>query len=146
MIRRPPRSTRTDTLFPYTTLFRSEQTLLSSVGQYLFKHLAVPFLVGTQRLDHYIIRLVGRERGRMPPFSRVHTIEAIIDQFERTQQAAQSTVHVPQQLGNLYETVGADQGGIAAHRPFPQAQDQPSDDAQCSFAANEELQIGRAHV
>src|SRR3546814_1067568 len=27
MIRRPPRSTRTDTLFPYTTLFRSEEPL-----------------------------------------------------------------------------------------------------------------------
>src|SRR3546814_10785824 len=27
MIRRPPRSTRTDTLFPYTTLFRSKQLL-----------------------------------------------------------------------------------------------------------------------
>src|SRR3546814_12385556 len=27
MIRRPPRSTRTDTLFPYTTLFRSRQFL-----------------------------------------------------------------------------------------------------------------------
>src|SRR3546814_7737948 len=27
MIRRPPRSTRTDTLFPYTTLFRSNQDL-----------------------------------------------------------------------------------------------------------------------
>src|SRR3546814_2609846 len=27
MIRRPPRSTRTDTLFPYTTLFRSEEGL-----------------------------------------------------------------------------------------------------------------------
>src|SRR3546814_12730463 len=26
MIRRPPRSTRTDTLFPYTTLFRSAQS------------------------------------------------------------------------------------------------------------------------
>src|SRR3546814_14874519 len=26
MIRRPPRSTRTDTLFPYTTLFRSQGT------------------------------------------------------------------------------------------------------------------------
>src|SRR3546814_4915797 len=26
MIRRPPRSTRTDTLFPYTTLFRSRRT------------------------------------------------------------------------------------------------------------------------
>src|SRR3546814_1706050 len=28
MIRRPPRSTRTDTLFPYTTLFRSENEFL----------------------------------------------------------------------------------------------------------------------
>src|SRR3546814_2346496 len=28
MTRRPPRSTRTDTLFPYTTLFRSAQELL----------------------------------------------------------------------------------------------------------------------
>src|SRR3546814_19364766 len=27
MIRRPPRSTRTDTLFPYTTLFRSQMAL-----------------------------------------------------------------------------------------------------------------------
>src|SRR3546814_5193166 len=27
MIRRPPRSTRTDTLFPYTTLFRSQGSL-----------------------------------------------------------------------------------------------------------------------
>src|SRR3546814_14129412 len=26
MIRRPPRSTRTDTLFPYTTLFRSDSS------------------------------------------------------------------------------------------------------------------------
>src|SRR3546814_13968765 len=29
MIRRPPRSTRTDTLFPYTTLFRSRQEVAS---------------------------------------------------------------------------------------------------------------------
>src|SRR3546814_1230943 len=30
MIRRPPRSTRTDTLFPYTTLFRSQRQRLSA--------------------------------------------------------------------------------------------------------------------
>src|SRR3546814_13022431 len=30
MSRRPPRSTRTDTLFPYTTLFRSRQPLAGS--------------------------------------------------------------------------------------------------------------------
>src|SRR3546814_17983667 len=29
MIRRPPRSTRTDTLFPYTTLFRTDDDILS---------------------------------------------------------------------------------------------------------------------
>src|SRR3546814_5092404 len=34
MIRRPPRSTRTDTLFPYTTLFRSRRSALRpSAGQ-----------------------------------------------------------------------------------------------------------------
>src|SRR3546814_13583159 len=32
MIRRPPRSTRTDTLFPYTTLFRSTYRLVAAAG------------------------------------------------------------------------------------------------------------------
>src|SRR3546814_14237546 len=39
MIRRPPRSTRTDTLFPYTTLFRSRRfgkSLLVSTLKELF--------------------------------------------------------------------------------------------------------------
>src|SRR3546814_1160220 len=39
MIRRPPRSTRTDTLFPYTTLFRS----LEQLGQ-LLHHRAAELL------------------------------------------------------------------------------------------------------
>src|SRR3546814_19487423 len=34
MIRRPPRSTRTDTLFPYTTLFRSILSHSEGVGVY----------------------------------------------------------------------------------------------------------------
>src|SRR3546814_10600117 len=33
MIRRPPRSTRTDTLFPYTTLFRSFSYHLTPAGR-----------------------------------------------------------------------------------------------------------------
>src|SRR3546814_16070812 len=32
MIRRPPRSTRTDTLFPYTTLFRAQHASGSAAG------------------------------------------------------------------------------------------------------------------
>src|SRR3546814_5587184 len=43
MIRRPPRSTRTDTLFPYTTLFRSvenpaEQRLAGKVAEILARY------------------------------------------------------------------------------------------------------------
>src|SRR3546814_9803523 len=41
MLRRPPRSTRTDTLFPYTTLFRSRE--------------AVIFLAYAQRWDDQLV-------------------------------------------------------------------------------------------
>src|SRR3546814_12517901 len=37
MIRRPPRSTRTDTLFPYTTLFRSLRRLIARIGRPRFR-------------------------------------------------------------------------------------------------------------
>src|SRR3546814_7830488 len=40
MIRRPPRSTRTDTLFPYTTLFRSYRVDSQGRVDGLFKHYA----------------------------------------------------------------------------------------------------------
>src|SRR3546814_6474949 len=48
MIRRPPRSTRTDTLFPYTTLFRSHFRLEQGVGQAEEQRRAVPRI----HLDH----------------------------------------------------------------------------------------------
>src|SRR3546814_1992612 len=35
MIRRPPRSTRTDTLFPYTTLFRSHASGRAVMGDFI---------------------------------------------------------------------------------------------------------------
>src|SRR3546814_15138453 len=42
MIRRPPRSTRTDPLFPYTTLFRSGENISSiEVEDVLYRHPAV---------------------------------------------------------------------------------------------------------
>src|SRR3546814_21047859 len=43
MIRRPPRSTRTDTLFPYTTLFRSqdfERGRMNILGQRILQYIA----------------------------------------------------------------------------------------------------------
>src|SRR3546814_10027555 len=66
MIRRPPRSTRTDTLFPYTTLFRSPEILIpngpipsrASRIRHRFdaKDHSMPilqdFMIGRRALDH----------------------------------------------------------------------------------------------
>src|SRR3546814_11876687 len=67
MIRRPPRSTRTDTLLPYTTLFRSvdEQgqglELLRGAAQLL--ELVLADLAHAQRLARHP-RLFGEHAGR----------------------------------------------------------------------------------
>src|SRR3546814_13020116 len=53
MIRRPPKPTRTTTLFPYTTLFRSKCDNRSAV--------IVPTLV---RVAHGSIDKFGKKRGR----------------------------------------------------------------------------------
>src|SRR3546814_1488333 len=53
MIRRPPRATRTDTLFPYTTLFRSKQGFSSETV--LFK--AVWKEEGVQRERDLVARI-----------------------------------------------------------------------------------------
>src|SRR3546814_4321200 len=57
MIRRPPRSTRTDTLFPYTTLFRS--------------HVEGPLQAGDFQHRHGDFLMAGLRHGRPPsPASR----------------------------------------------------------------------------
>src|SRR3546814_1238303 len=73
MIRRPPRSTRTDTLFPYTTLFRSVADC-AAAGQ-RHRGLAGP---GEQRPEHeyrgahLADDVIGRDRGRDPPRTQRH--------------------------------------------------------------------------
>src|SRR3546814_5161609 len=62
MIRRPPRSTRTDTLFPYTTLFRSD--LLHQVEAFhrRVQHAAQPDCAGV--VDQDVDAAEGVDRGR----------------------------------------------------------------------------------
>src|SRR3546814_14151248 len=63
MIRRPPRSTRTDTLFPYTTLFRSPEVIL-------FKTMSVISLYLQERTS---------SSGQAYPYARVVVlIEAFV--------------------------------------------------------------------
>src|SRR3546814_14106506 len=62
MIRRPPRVTRTDTLFPYTTLFRS----LYAVRPFRRQDVGAQQLAGGaigDQLDQ-ATRVAGRERAR----------------------------------------------------------------------------------
>src|SRR3546814_13454402 len=47
MIRRPPRSTRTDTLFPYTTLFRSLLGLVTFTTEQKFKEIGIRKILGS---------------------------------------------------------------------------------------------------
>src|SRR3546814_12119373 len=85
MIRRPPRSTRTDTLFPYTTLFRPHTKGLQSVR------------VNTQRgwvvlasdASHYYENM---ERQR--PFPIVHNVADMLSGYARLESAAASPDHI----------------------------------------------------
>src|SRR3546814_8066185 len=63
MIRRPPRSTRTDTLFPYTTLFRSAGQVgclaNPACDQFLVQRVV---FVDVEIARVFVLRIDGRER------------------------------------------------------------------------------------
>src|SRR3546814_15892834 len=67
MIRRPPRSTRTDTLFPYTTLFRSvwvkDASRAVGVAQSLVSKDLVKDFLEKIRLEYVDVRERHRNRG-----------------------------------------------------------------------------------
>src|SRR3546814_19759837 len=84
MIRRPPRSTRTDTLFPYTTLFRSP-------GQ----QIAGPHLRAQTKTDHAREEIDGRTilvAGLLDlplePLTQALRIDARVDDSEQLAGAA----------------------------------------------------------
>src|SRR3546814_1895711 len=90
MLRRPPRSTRTDTLFPYTTLFRSlggelQQTLAPVAGagalddvflrHQLGEHPAQALLGDLQDIEQVRDRHAGLPADEMDHRSEEHTSE-----------------------------------------------------------------------
>src|SRR3546814_9063627 len=81
MIRRPPRSTRTDTLFPYTTLFRSADgnfngvqiLTLNILDQRQFQHTPV---IGQTYISRNFLK-PGHARGPQPAFPGNQLIKPI---------------------------------------------------------------------
>src|SRR3546814_3060112 len=80
MIRRPPRSTRTDTLFPYTTLFRSSRIdhhMTGGTGHLPFacslKRLSIGLrdvqkVFARLRIDHHPVLSVGTDESHLCHF------------------------------------------------------------------------------
>src|SRR3546814_15900295 len=73
MIRRPPRSTRTDTLFPYTTLFRSVTIVIARVDMSLAVRIPAAVRwrsVVADELDHLVTARPSlfREIPALDPF------------------------------------------------------------------------------
>src|SRR3546814_19160522 len=73
MIRRPPRSTRTDTLFPYTTLFRSDEMhRIDAERRVAVAQLPIPQIVAAISCNRHIRRdpipvaLPHRQTGAPP--------------------------------------------------------------------------------
>src|SRR3546814_7693978 len=79
MIRRPPRSTRTDTLFPYTTLFRSRRELDAREVRLSWRARRADGVVGhgaVERTAANAGRAIVRRRRRLSvPRSEEHTSE-----------------------------------------------------------------------
>src|SRR3546814_11755234 len=78
MVRRPPRSTRTDTLFPYTTLFRSpgDGPLAARVEAYLDR-----FTIPKDRLEKVFDAAIARCRGRTAAHVAMPESEAFTRKF-----------------------------------------------------------------
>src|SRR3546814_5904017 len=124
MIRRPPRSTRTDTLFPYTTLFRSRRA-----------HAALAHAVRATQVEFDAVHagIGDPDRQLLPRLfvdRRHHRTDddaigpALAHRFDLAQ------VHVQRAVGNQFDVVDAEH---AAQRT-----------AMHAVAAGHE--IGRAHV
>src|SRR3546814_9395364 len=68
MTRRPPRSTRTETLFPYTALFRSDP---GQVGRGIPE---TPFRFRSLRAIHFCDSLWGMDMNDLPPARAAATL------------------------------------------------------------------------
>src|SRR3546814_17589998 len=82
MIRRPPRSTRTDTLFPYTTLFRSLDLDDSSLAENTRGAYPIDYIPNTSERNmgpapSNVIMLTADAFGVLPPIAKLTPEQAM---------------------------------------------------------------------
>src|SRR3546814_12418470 len=92
MIRRPPRSTRTDTLFPYTTLFRSdavpaeEKMPLFETIERLHHNYGLADPATIKGLDGFE-QLLEIQEGNVPAPPMARTMNFVLGQIERARKS-----------------------------------------------------------
>src|SRR3546814_20521957 len=129
MTRRPPRYTRTDTLFPYTTLFRSQggsehrkADLIGGVNRSLISRFAHP------HVSHDILDLDER----------------VVDQHAGNAAEREQRPHVEREAPQVHEEEGRDRRErdryTRDHGGAPVAQEEDDDDDR----ENRTLEIGEA--
>src|SRR3546814_16290808 len=100
MIRLPPRSTRTDTLFPYTTLFRSAGAVIAVENQNARRH-AVPRAMTERAFGQLAAQRLDGGLGRELP-QRHHRLQM----RKRAEPGLQEGAAVPPLLGRDRKSVG----------------------------------------
>src|SRR3546814_12144546 len=127
MKRRPPRSTRTDTLFPYTTLFRSVQLALFGRSQH-----------GQHGLFHGVSKLVAggadafaARRGPKLVVAGIVGVDRAAHQFQGNQFGQDFRQYGLFDQREFLQALGGYSRGIAhgtqqAHRPPPPPQPTPA--------------------
>src|SRR3546814_8897436 len=93
MIRRPPRSTRTDTLFPYTTLFRSQGTTLSYSPTFGYDICARRVSSQTQVADRFDLSR-WRVAGNGADMIRPDVMQSFVDRSEEHTSELQSLMRI----------------------------------------------------
>src|SRR3546814_12354035 len=101
MIRRPPRSTRTDTLFPYTTLFRSAFEAKARREEVIRSN---ELLRLQQQLDH--------RRKKLEAQIEVLRTDLRSDELELERLIAAETAHLKQAIVDEGEMRASRRGGI----------------------------------
>src|SRR3546814_1184666 len=98
MIRRPPRSTRTDTLFPYTTLFRSSPVNTCSIG------FDVPEFDEARYAEMVAAHLHTRHRTRQVAAESFELIESMSTFYDEpfADSSAMPTYQVCRQIGRAH--------------------------------------------
>src|SRR3546814_8677405 len=104
MIRRPPRSTRTDTLFPYTTLFRSSAKALIlelEQAQPDEEYYDAKVLVLKEQIEHHVKE---EEKQRDSMFAQARKADVDLEKLGEQLQARKSELMEEAKAGDRKST------------------------------------------